>query len=193
MTSTNELHQNAERLTKRLKRNTPDEFTQELLDFGETFVDDDCRQTYYLHRLEGMSHEEALKQATVSRAQPLHQNSKQRGPTDAAGRRPLTVAFGASDRSIRNLWNWEHYHSFTQDSRTVEEREFDIQRAELISQVVSDLTENQQEVIRRMYGLDGHHPQTYEQIADELGRTRNQVANAGFYARRRLRVLLEME
>lgn len=179
---------------RRIERNTRDEFIQELLDFGETFVDDDCRQTYYLHRLEGLDHDEALSLATVSRAQPLHQNSKQRGPTDAAGRRPLTVAFLPDfERKYGSLWDFDRYESFTQDSRSLEEREADIELSDLITRLLDDLTENQREIVSRMYGLNGHDSLTYEQIADELGRTRGQVANAGFHARRRLRALLEME
>lgn len=169
--------------------------TDELLQEASVIEDDDCRQTFLLYRLEGTDRDEAMKLSTVSRAQPLHSNSGQRGPVDAAGRRPITIAFVNEAERFEGRWlgTFDHLHPYTLDSRTPEEREDDIKLADLVAQLLNELAETQREVVSRIYGLGGHEPMTYPQIAEELGRTVGQVAQAGFRARRRLRTLLEME
>ena len=165
----------------------------ELLQEAAGIEDDDCRQTFLLHRLEGLDRDEAMKLSTVSRAQPLHSNSGQRGPIDAAGRRPITIAFlnEAEHRNGRWLGTFDHLHPYTIDSRTEAEREADLQRAEKVANALAQLPDLDREIIERMYGLNDRNPQTYPQIADELGRSRGSIAQFGWRARRRLRALLE--
>lgn len=180
-------------LSKRLARRSRDKFIEEILERAEEFDDDDLRQNYLLLRLEGVPHSEAKRLSTKSRAQPLHSNSGQRGPVDAAGRRPITIAFiGEGEaRSGSGLGTFEHLTSYTQDSRTDAERELDHLRSEIVAQAISHLNEYEREVIERMYGLNGHDPQTYPQIADALGKKRGAVANTGFRARQKIKTFME--
>jgi DNA-directed RNA polymerase specialized sigma24 family protein len=170
--------------------------TSELLAKSQQIQDEDCRQTYLLHRLEGMDHDEALSLSTVSRAQPMHSNSNQRGPVDAAGRRTISIAFLAEPERTRSgawLGTFDHLHPFTMDSRTTEERESDDRRADRVHDAVAQLPETAREIIERIYGLNGHDPQSYQAIADELGRSVGSVAQYAFRARHLLRPLLEAE
>lgn len=172
---------------------TPTITEEELLEGGATFEDDDCRQQYYLHRLEGLSHEEALKRSTVGRAQPLHSNSTQRGPTDATGKRPITIAFLAEAEWTPRGWmgTFDHLVSVTQDTRTIEEFEEADALTERVSRALDQLLPTEREVIARIYGLDGHPgDETYEEIAEALNRTRGSIAQFGWRARRKLHALL---
>lgn len=170
--------------------------TSELLSESAIIEDEDCRQTYLLHRLEGMDHDEALRLSTVSRAQPMHSNSNQRGPVDAAGRRPITIAFVGSahqDRTGRWLGTFDHLHPFTMDSRSIEEREEDDRRSVMVAEALTHLSDIERDVIERIYGLNGQDPQTYDQIAEALGRTHGSIAQFGWRARRKLQTLMEAE
>jgi RNA polymerase sigma factor (sigma-70 family) len=62
-------------------------------------------------------------------------------------------------------------------------REFNI----ALSTALSNLRPREQEVIVRLYGLDGHEPETYNSIANTLGVSRDRVAQTHDGALDRLR------
>jgi RNA polymerase nonessential primary-like sigma factor len=55
------------------------------------------------------------------------------------------------------------------------------------------LNEKQREVVERRFGLHGYENSTLEQVAKELGVTRERVRQIQMEALRRLRVILERE
>lgn len=58
---------------------------------------------------------------------------------------------------------------------------------------LAKLNENQREVVMRRFGLQGHDNSTLEQVAKELGVTRERVRQIQIDALKRLRVILEQQ
>lgn len=62
-----------------------------------------------------------------------------------------------------------------------------------MNQWLDQLNEKQREVIQRRYGLRGHEAATLEQVADEMGVTRERVRQIQMEGLKRLREILEQE
>ena len=152
---------------------------------------DDCRQTYFELRLNGVDIDEARKQSFEHIADPQHGNSKFRGPLDHLQRR--TLAIDMRSGKTNSIADDLHAVPLTMDTRTDEEREHDWRRAERINELLDQLNPRHREVLTLMYGFDGVRPMTYEQIAERMNTTRGAIAQVGYAARRRLRKMLEAQ
>jgi len=62
-----------------------------------------------------------------------------------------------------------------------------------LDQWLEMLSDKQREVISRRFGVRGHHPSTLEQVANEMGVTRERVRQVQISALKSLRSILENE
>ena len=65
--------------------------------------------------------------------------------------------------------------------------------SEAIERLLGQLTDKQQEVIVRRFGLRSHDPQTLEEVGREVGLTRERVRQIQVEALRRLRTLMQRD
>lgn len=81
--------------------------------------------------------------------------------------------------------------SFLEDSQQLEEEVVTNEVSTDIQRALAKLPEREEDVIRRRYGIAPYdHPQTFEVIAADYGRTKQRIQQLSYQAERKLRVLL---
>ncbi len=147
-----------------------------LIEEARDITNEDVRQGYFLHRLEGLSPAEA-RQAVSPLDDPLHPHNRQRGPL-VDKRRPIVTDYFSN--------GYDALQSFTQDHRTEADIEAEDRLAADVGDLLASLSIEERVTLRLLYGFEGD-PMTHRQAAEFLGWPLSKINKRRHSAATRLR------
>lgn len=128
--------------------------------------DQDELQEYECLVLEGVPEDEARQLARHANA--INQSHKI-GPYAYHHRDHKGKPIYRRTVTFAEYYDYVMLDSVTMDRRTDDQIEADFAKREQALDLLKHCTKVQRDVIERRYGLNGHKPMTYRQIADDLG------------------------